>query len=318
MSIPVIRTGDGRWWVEKSATTGTPIETAATTTGALLADRAAIEAAVTGEPILLPDAPLRSPVTAPCRVVAQMTNFVSHIKDSGFDPARVPLTFFRKTSHSISPPTGDVVKPAHVRFLDHEVEIGLVIGAELPVGTTLTADNVADYVGALVITNDVSARDLQLPQTQFFEGKSYPTFTPTGPRLVVLEPGDWERFEQLRLTLWVNGEPRQDAVVADDMLRKPLETLRGLTRFQPLAPGDLVLTGTPGGTALKAPAKPIELIGALLPPALKWKAFFKAQAKNTKYLRDGDVIEAQVCTEDGALDLGRQRTVVRYAPGGQQ
>jgi 2-keto-4-pentenoate hydratase/2-oxohepta-3-ene-1,7-dioic acid hydratase in catechol pathway len=77
--------------------------------------------------------------------------------------------------------------------------------------------------------------------------------------------------------------------------------------------GDLLLTGTPVGTALSAPPKPIEMIGALLPPALKWKAFFKAQAKNPKYLRDGDVVETSVATDDKAIDLGTQRAVVRYA-----
>lgn len=312
MSINVLRIAD-HWYVEKSARTGTLVDTAATTTAALLADRAALDRAVAGEESALPDGPRQSPVTAPCRVVAQMTNFVSHIEDSGLDPATVPLTFFRKTSHSISGPTDDIVKPAHVRFLDYEVEVGLVIGRDLPVGTALTGKNVADHVAALVITNDVSARDLQLPKTQFFEAKSYPTFTPVGPRLVVLEPGDWARFEQLRLRLWVNGAVRQDAVVAADMLYKPLEALQGLTRFQPLATGDLVLTGTPGGTALKAPPKPIELIGALLPPATKWKAFFKAQARNAAYLADGDVVEIHVATADGTIDLGRQRTPVRYA-----
>lgn len=312
MSINVIRT-ENRWYVQKSATTGTLVQTEAATTGQLLADRAALEAAVAGEARELPDSELQSPVTAPCRVVAQMTNFVSHVKDSGLDPATVPLTFFRKTSHSISGPTADIVKPAHVRFLDYEVEIGLVIGADIPVGTVITDGNVADHVAALVVTNDVSARDLQLPKTQFFEAKSYPTFTPTGPRLVVLEAGDWKRFGELRLTLWVNGEVRQDALVGPDMLYGPLEALQGLARFQPLAAGDLVLTGTPGGTALKAPPKPIEIIGALLPPATKWKAFFNAQAKNKSYLAEGDLVESHVRTEDGALDLGRQRTTVRHA-----
>ena len=312
MSIDIIRTHD-RWYVQKSDTSGTLVLTDATTTGELLADRAAIDAAVTGEESDLPAGELQSPVTSPCRVVAQMTNFVSHIKDSGMDPEAVPLTFFRKTSHSISGPTADIVKPAHVRFLDYEVEIGLVIGKEIPVGTDITRDNIADHVAALVVTNDVSARDLQLPKTQFFEAKSYPTFTPTGPRLVVLEPGDWERFEDLRLELRVNGQIRQDALVGDDMLFKPLQALQGLARFQPLGAGDLVLTGTPGGTALKAPPKPVELIGALLPPATKWKAFFKAQARNANYLADGDLVEVHIHTEDGRLDLGRQRTTVRYA-----
>ncbi len=75
-----------------------------------------------------------SPVTAPCRVVAQMTNFASHARDVGMNPDTVPLTFFRKSSGSISGPYDDVVRPGHVRLLDYEVEIGLVIGREMPVG----------------------------------------------------------------------------------------------------------------------------------------------------------------------------------------
>ena len=94
----------------------------------------------------------------------------------------MPLTFFRKASGSIAGPVDDIVKPEHVRLLDYEVEIGLVIGRDVPVGTTITADNLADYVCGLVVTNDVSARDVQLTKTQFYELKSYPTFTPVGPR----------------------------------------------------------------------------------------------------------------------------------------
>lgn len=313
MSINIVRIND-QWFVEKSSTAGTRIDTTAATTGELLADRAAIAAAVAADPQPLPEGAWQSPVTAPCRLIAQMTNYVSHINDSGMNPDTVPLTFFRKTSHSISGPMDDIVKPAHVRFLDYEVEVGLIIGTDIPVGTTMTKATLADYIAALVITNDVSARDLQLPKTQFFEAKSYPTFTPTGPRLVVLEPGDWDRFGDLRLRLWVNGALRQDAVIAQDMLYEPLEAITALTGFQPMAAGDLVLTGTPGGTALKAPAKPVELIAAFLPPATKWKAFFRAQSRNPNYLADGDVVELRIATDDGVLDLGYQRTVVRFAP----
>ena len=74
-----------------------------------------------------------------------------------------------------------------------------------------------------------------------------------------------------------------------------------------------MLTGTPAGTALSAPPKPIEIIGKLLPPAVKWKAFFKRQASNPKYLRNGDLVEASVATDDGAIDLGTQRTAVAFA-----
>ena len=256
--------------------------------------------------------PLVAPVTAPCRVVAQMTNYASHVSDAGMNPASIPLTFFRKTSGSISGPVDDIVKPAHVRFLDYEVEIGLVIGRDIPVGTTITEDNLADYIAGLVVTNDVSARDIQLPQTQFYEAKSYPTFTPVGPALVLLDADELKRFGDLRLQLRVNGEVRQNMVVESDMIYRPLQALQALSRFQRLDAGDLVMTGTPAGTALSAPPKPVEMIGNLLPPAVKWKAFFKRQAGNPKYLRAGDVVELGVATDDGAIDLGSQRTVVRY------
>ena len=119
---------------------------------------------------------------------------------------------------------------------------------------------------------------MQLPKTQFYEGKSYPTFTPVGPTLVLLDADELKRFTDLRLRLSVNGELRQDRTVAD-MIYLPVQALQALTRFQRLDPGDLVLTGTPVGTALSAPPKPVEIVAALLPPAVKWQLFFQAQAK---------------------------------------
>ncbi|NGX10443.1 fumarylacetoacetate hydrolase family protein [Mycobacteroides franklinii] len=312
MTISVLRTADG-WWVQTPAG-ATRIVTSAVTTGELLADRTAVEAAVTREADTVPVASLQllSPVTAPCRVIAQMTNFSSHVRDSGMDPARIPLTFFRKSSASIGGPFADVVKPAHVRLLDYEVEIGLVIGRQIPVGTTIDGANLAEYVGALVVTNDVSARDVQLPQTQFYEAKSYPTFTPVGPALVLLTAAELARFDELRLRLRVNGQLRQDMLVGTDMIYRPVQALEALTRFQDLSAGDLILTGTPVGTALSAPSKLVQLLGSLLPEPVKWKAFFARQAANPKYLRDGDVIEATVATDDRAIDLGVQRNAVRY------
>ena len=243
-----------------------------------------------------------------------MTNYASHVKDAGLNPETIPLTFFRKTSGSISGPFDAIVKPAHVRYLDYEVEIGLVIGRGAARWARRSpSENWTTFVAGLVVTNDVSARDIQLPKTQFFESKSYPTFTPVGPALVLLDDDELKRFGDLRLRLWVNGELRQNAVVDDDMIYSPLVALQALSRFQRLDAGDLLLTGTPEGTALSAPPKPVEIIAALLPPALKWKLFFKRQAQNPKYLKAGDVVELAIGTDDGAIDLGRQRTVVRSA-----
>ena len=84
-----------------------------------------------------------------------------------------------------------------------------------------------------------------------------------------------------------------------------------LARFQWLDPGDRLLTGTPAGTALRAPSIMLQKIGGLLPEHLKWRLFLRREERNPDYLRPGDVITATVATDDGALDLGTQRTVIR-------
>jgi 2-keto-4-pentenoate hydratase/2-oxohepta-3-ene-1,7-dioic acid hydratase in catechol pathway len=311
MTVAILRTADD-WWV-RTPTGAARVNTTANTTRQLLADRAAIETAAHGSDTVPTDSlKLLSPITTPCRVVAQLTNYASHVKDAGRDPATTPLAFFRKASGSISGPLDDIVKPGHVRLLDYEVEIGLVIGHDMPVGTAITEANLSDYICGLVVANDVSARDVQLTKTQFYEAKSYPAFTPVGPALVLLSGDELKRFGDLRLRLRVNGEIRQDTLVDGDIIYPPAQALQALSRFQRLDAGDLVLTGTPVGTAISAPPKPIEIIGSLLPDELKWKIFFSRQAKSPKYLRHGDTIEAAVATDDGAIDLGAQHTVVKY------
>jgi 2-keto-4-pentenoate hydratase/2-oxohepta-3-ene-1,7-dioic acid hydratase in catechol pathway len=313
MSARLARTADGWWAVTPAGLVR--LDLAAATTADLLADRASLAAAVEAAQASQQDAvpadsvDLLSPVTAPARVVAQAVNYRSHATDSGFDPDAVPPAFFRKASHSLTGPAGDIIRPDGVGFLDYEVELGLVIGADLPVGTVVTEADLARYVAALVVTDDVSARQIQLVKTQFYESKSYPTFTPAGPWLTLVDAADLARLDTLRLTLSVNGQVRQDNTVAD-MIVRPAQALTLLARFQPMAPGDLLLTGTPGGTALKALAKITGLLAALLPPATRWKLFFRQQAANLRYLRDGDVIAATIASPDGRLDLGTQHNTV--------
>jgi 2-keto-4-pentenoate hydratase/2-oxohepta-3-ene-1,7-dioic acid hydratase in catechol pathway len=317
MSASLARAADG-WWVMTPGGLARLGLTAATT-AALLADRAALDAAIeatraaaaAGRAEVLPpqELDLLSPVTAPARVVAQAVNYRSHALDSGMDPDAVPPVFFRKASHSLTGPDSDIVRPEGTGFLDYEIELGLVIGADLPVGTSVADADLARYVAALVVTNDVSARQVQLTKTQFYEAKSYPTFTPAGPWLALVDAADLARLGSLRLTLWVNGQVRQDSTVAD-MIVGPTRALSVLSRFQPLAPGDLLLTGTPGGTALKAPPKIMEKLAGLLPTATKWRLFFARQARNPRYLRDGDVITATIRSADGQLDLGTQHNTV--------
>jgi 2-keto-4-pentenoate hydratase/2-oxohepta-3-ene-1,7-dioic acid hydratase in catechol pathway len=305
MTISILRTAEA-WWVQ-TASGAARVDTDATTTRELLAQRPAIEAAADSTDTVPVDSlTLLSPITTPCRVVAQATNFASHVKDVGRDPAKTPLTFFRKASGSVTGPFGDIVKPAHVKLLDYELEIGLVIGRELPVGTEVTEANLADYVVGLVVTNDISARDLQLTKAQFFESKSYPTFTPVGPALVLVDADELNRFGDLRLQLRVNGEVRQNMVVDGDILYPPVQAVQALAKFQHLDVGDIVLTGTPVGTALTThgvtPKGDVDIL-----------AFLSMQAeKNPNYLHDGDVVEATVSTDDGAIDLGVQRNRVVY------
>ena len=309
MTTRLARTGEGWWLVTPAGLVRLGLD--APTTGALLAGRPALDAAVaaaadaadTAVPARSLD--LLSPVTAPARVVAQAVNYRSHAAESGFDPDKVPPVFFRKSSHSLTGPVGDIVRPPGVGFLDYEVELGLVIGAELRVGTTVTPETLHHYVAGLVVTNDVSARQIQLTKTQFYEAKSYPTFTPAGPWLALASAADLARLGSLRLTLSVNGEIRQNTLAAD-MIVTPARALTALSRFQPLAPGDLLLTGTPGGTALQAPPKAVEKLAGLLPTAVKWQLFFRRQAGNRRYLRDGDLVAASIASTDGEFDLGTQ------------
>jgi 2-keto-4-pentenoate hydratase/2-oxohepta-3-ene-1,7-dioic acid hydratase in catechol pathway len=313
MTVNLARTADGWWAVTPAGLVR--LDLRAATTAGLLADRAALAAAIgaahasRGDAVPAQALDLLSPVTVPARVVAQAVNYRSHAVDSGFDPDRVPAAFFRKASHSVTGPTGDIIRPDGIGFLDYEVELGLVIGADLPVGTTVTEADLARYVAALVVADDVSARQIQLVKTQFYEAKSYPTFTPVGPWLTLVDASDLARLGSLRLTLSVNGEVRQYSTTAD-MIVAPARALTLLSRFQPMAPGDLLLTGTPGGTALKAPAKIAGLVAGLLPPATRWKLFFGREAANPRYLHDGDVITATIASPDGQLDLGTQRTTV--------
>ena len=305
MTVSILRTADA-WWVQ-TPSGAARIRTNAASTAEVLADRAAIDAAAhPTDTVPVENLTLLSPVTTPCRLVAQATNYASHVRDVGREPAKTPLTFFRKASGSVIGPFDDIVKPSHVQLLDYELEIGLLIGRELPVGTEVTEANLADFVHGLVVTNDVSARDVQLTKAQFYESKSYPTFTPVGPALVLVDADELKRFGDLRLQLRVNGEVRQNMVVEGDMLYSPVQALQTLAKFQKLDAGDVVLTGTPVGTALTAR-------GIENPHQMDLMTFLAVQAKNPNYLHHGDVVEATVATDDGAIDLGTQRNKVVYA-----
>lgn len=251
-----------------------------------------------------------SPITTPCRVICQGANYRQHAIESGMNPdERAFNLFFDKTDASITGPNAAVTRPAHVGLLDYEIELALVIRRAINTPTTITVEDLPDYVFGVTIANDLSARDVQLPQGQFLKGKSYRGFCPTGPVLGVLEPDEFRLLDDLDLRLTVNDTPRQLDNTAN-MLYQPAETLTELTEFCNLSPGDLLLTGTPHGCVATSPRPLVRrLATALLPEDKLWASFIKLN-KSKPYLKPGDVISASIRNTDGSLDLGTQRTII--------
>jgi 2-keto-4-pentenoate hydratase/2-oxohepta-3-ene-1,7-dioic acid hydratase in catechol pathway len=251
-----------------------------------------------------------SPVTTPCRVYCQGANYRQHMIESGMDPdAKLFNMFFTKSDASVSSARGAVRRPEHVALLDYEIELALIFRRPITSAATVTRDSLKDYVFAIAIANDLSARDVQLPQTQFFKGKSYRGFCPMGPWLTLLEPEEFGYLDQLDLQLTVNGTVRQIDTTGN-LVFKPAETISELSTFANVAPGDVLLTGTPSGCALRVPPPPIRRLIQMLPERQFWKLFLKAQGRRPQYLRPGDRINASIHSADGQVDLGEQMTEV--------
>ncbi len=286
----------------------TPIVGDFATTGHLVRGTTARElAGLDGPSLDASDVTILSPVTRNQQFVCQGANYRQHMIESGVDPdVKTFNMIFTKASSCIVPAGSDVVLPRRVRFLDYEVELGLVLRREIRGPVQVTDGNLHEFVAGAVIVNDYSARDVQIPQMQFYKGKSFRTFGPVGPHLALLDDSSIGLLKQLRLTLTVNGELRQDDTTAN-LVYGPAETLTELSRVQDLDAGDLLATGTPAGCALSVPSPSKQRVAQLLPERTRWKLFFDIQSKRTQYLKPGDVVEARIRSADGAADLGVQR-----------
>ncbi|MBF6341095.1 fumarylacetoacetate hydrolase family protein [Nocardia abscessus] len=302
---------DIQWGVVTGAAI-TPLQGTYRTTGELIEHGRLDWQAARERPPVYPveSVELLSPVTTPCRVICQGANYRQHAIESGMDPdARAFNLFFDKTDASITGPHNSVVRPAHVQLLDFEIELALVIGSSIEKPTTVTDENLDKHVFAITIANDLSARDVQLPQGQYFKGKSYRGFCPLGPFLAVPGLADWSLLDNLDLRLEVNGQLRQYDNTSN-MLYRPAETLTELTEFCNLRPGDVLLTGTPHGcTATTPPPLLRRLATALLPEDRLWELFIR-QNRRKPYLAPGDVVTASIRNSSGSIDLGTQRTTI--------
>lgn len=254
---------------------------------------------------------LLSPITEDRQFVCQGINYASHVRESGMDPDKIGFnTIFTKAPSCLASANADVVRPAHVRLLDYEVELGLVMRKPLTHPQEIRPDTLHEWLAGVTIVNDISARDVQLPQAQFYKGKSYRSFGPAGPFLVLLSAEEWRRWPELRMRLHVNGQPRQEAYCGD-MIFKPHQTLTELSAMQDLYPGDLIATGTPAGCAARAPGKlAMWVFKHVLSDHGKWRMFIKKGMSNPAYLQPGDTMTASIRTDDGKICLGEQRNRV--------
>ena len=261
--------------------------------------------------LALSDLRILPPVTPNQQFVCQGVNYTSHLRESGMAPGDVPFNMlFTKSPHCIAGAYDDVVRPRHVRLLDYEIELGLVMKTDLRSKRKFTTDTLHEVLAGITIVNDVSARDVQLPQGQFYKGKSYRGFGPVGPVLLLLEEEEWRLLPALHMTLAVNGQTRQDDLCRS-MIHHPHQTLSELSGLHDMAAGDLIATGTPAGCAAKAPGKAAMFIARhFLSEKAKWHIFIRNGLKNPKYLQPDDVMELRIRTDDGRLDLGVQRTRV--------
>lgn len=254
---------------------------------------------------------LLSPVTTDQQFICQGVNYRSHVAESGLRLADFPFnTLFTKAPSCITAADAPVVRPRHVQLLDYEIELGLVLRRDLPADTQVDPDDLGAWLAGVTIVNDLSARDVQLPQGQFYKGKSYRGFGPVGPGLVLLTRDEWARWPELHLRLTVNGQPRQDAYCRE-MIHAPAATLSELAALHDVHAGDLIATGTPAGCAARAPGKlAMFLLRHLVSDATKWRLFIRKNLANPAYLRPGDRLSLSIRSDDGAIDLGEQTTLI--------
>lgn len=305
--------GEQTLWAVQFGSMLTPLNVDARSTGELLARHwDAIWSARPDEAAISRDAVrLLSPVTREQQFICQGVNYRSHVEESGLRVEDFPFnTIFTKSPACISAADAPVARPANVQLLDYEIELGLVLRRSLSAGARVEADRLGEWVAGVTIVNDLSARDIQLPQGQFYKGKSLRGFGPVGPGIVLLSPQEWKRWPELHMRLRVNGELRQDAYCRE-MIHAPVATLAELATIHDVFAGDLIATGTPSGCAARAPGKAaMFMMRHFVSDAAKWRLFIGKGRSNPLYLKPGDRISATIRTDDGEIDLGEQTTVI--------
>jgi 2-keto-4-pentenoate hydratase/2-oxohepta-3-ene-1,7-dioic acid hydratase in catechol pathway len=203
--------------------------------------------------VSLKTAQLLPPVDGNGRIILNGANYVDHVKEAGMPMPLTPL-FLDIPDSGVCPPLADIILPREApTCVDYEGELALVITRA---GCNVPKAEAWSYVGGLSVANDVSARDVQLSGMKngvivdldcIRRGKSFPTFSPIGPGVLVLNAKQCVSDLQLKTT--VNGVIRQSGRIGEMIFDIPTIVEHVSQRFD-LKIGDVILTGTPGGVGL--------------------------------------------------------------------
>lgn len=191
----------------------------------------------------LADVELLPVIPDPGKILCAGVNYHAHREEAGRAEGTRPTIFIRFADTQTG--AGAVVAlPAAVGKFDYEGELAVVIGRA---GHQVSAADALGYVAGYACYNDFTARDWQRHSTQWTAGKNFPGTGAFGPVLVTAD--EIPDVSALSLETRVNGETRQSASVADLIFSIP-ELIEYVSSFTPLSPGDVLVTGTPGGVGM--------------------------------------------------------------------
>ncbi|MEX2705076.1 MAG: fumarylacetoacetate hydrolase family protein [Candidatus Freyrarchaeum guaymaensis] len=186
---------------------------------------------------------LRAPILNPRKIVCLGLNYSDHAEEAGLKPPDRPI-LFSKPPTTIIGHEEPVVYPKISSKVDYEVELAVVIGRR---GREIPEGKAYDYVAGYMVFNDVSARDIQFGDGQWFRGKSFDTFAPTGPCLALRE--QIPDPQNLKMQMRLNGEVVQDSSTKNMIFKIPY-IVSFISDVMTLEPGDIIATGTPSGVGV--------------------------------------------------------------------
>jgi 2-keto-4-pentenoate hydratase/2-oxohepta-3-ene-1,7-dioic acid hydratase in catechol pathway len=183
-------------------------------------------------------------VTNPSKIFCVGHNYESHRVETGRAKVGHPSIFLR-FADTLNADGAEVLRPKSSTSLDYEAELAIIIGKG---GRYISEADAMSHVAGFACANDVSVRDWQWHTTQFAPGKNFPTTCPLGPWMVT--PDEIDDLNAVSVTSRLNGQVMQHATL--DHLLFPLPVIiEYLSGFTTLNPGDVILTGTPGGVGAK-------------------------------------------------------------------